>query len=267
MPRAARPPRDRSIGQGPAGPHARRLARVGRGVRSSDRRLLWADRRSGRDSQAGAGARSRFRPRRRGDRGALYDRRLSRRPSGGGQGARRGGAGDRPRLGARAAPFRRRQRLGGRQDLAGDPRLGGDTRRSSDRRARLAAGAGRLFLSRPIGRHPRLRRAGPAGMGARQSAREFHPRPLRLRARGDRRPQARRGLRPRGAGAEPARRLGDACARPCDGDREPPRRRRRLSQVDARGLGRRAFHGRPQRLASGAVSDRAGPLRRGSRRL
>ena len=29
----------------------------------------------------------------------------------------------------------------------------------------------------------------------------------------------------------------------------------------------RAFHGRPQRLASGAVSDRAGPVRRGSRRL
>ena len=39
-----------------------------------------------------------------------------------------------------------------------------------------------------------------------------------------------------------------------------------LKSTHAR-LGRRAFHGRPQRLASRAVPDRAGPLRRGSGRL
>ena len=183
-------------GQRPARPDARRRARVGHGVRSGDRRLLWVDRRSGRDAQAGAGARSRFRARRGGDRGALHDRRLSRRPSGGGQGARRGRAGNSSRLGARAAPSRRRQRLGGRQNLAGDPGLGDDTRRSSDRRARLAAGAGRLLFSRPVAGDTRLRRTSPAGVGPRKSAHKLHPRPLRLRARGDGRPQARRGLRP-----------------------------------------------------------------------
>ena len=67
--------------------------------------------------------------------------------------------------------------------------------------------------------------------------------------------------------AQSPRRLGDPCAGPRDGDREPPRGGRRLSQIDAGGLGARAFHGPPQRLASRAVSDRAGPVRRGSRRL
>ena len=180
-----------------------------------------------------------FRARRRRDRRALHDRRFSRRPSGGGQRAPRGRSGDSaaPRSASGAiSPPPRPGREG--KTSRGDPRLGDDPGRSSDRRARLAPGAGRLLLSRPVARHPRLRRAGPAGLGSRQSAHELRPRPLRLRARGDGRPQARRGCRPRGAGAQSARRLGDACARPCDGDREPPGGGRRLSQVDARGLER-----------------------------
>ncbi len=57
----------------------------GRRVRSRDRRLLRADRRSGRRSQIRARPRSRLCAGRRGDRGAHHDRRLSRRPSGGGR--------------------------------------------------------------------------------------------------------------------------------------------------------------------------------------
>ena len=82
-----------------------------------------------------------------------------------------------------------RQGLGAGRVLAGDHALGADPGRSSHRRARFAARAGRLFLSRPVGRHSRLRRAGDARLGSRQSARWLRPRALRLRARGDRRSQ------------------------------------------------------------------------------
>ena len=247
---------------------ARRRARVGRGVRSRDRRLLRADRRSGRRSQICARARSRFRAGRRRDRGALYDRRLSRRPSGGCRARsarpkrRSGGASERERRHLAAAKAWAQGEtsqaiLGWETILADHP---------TDALALRLAQDAYFFLGRSAAIRDCAARVA-AGLGSRQSARELRPRALRLRARGDRRPQARRGLRPRGARPQSARRLGDACAGPCHGDREPPRGGRGLSQVDPGGLGACPFHGPPQRLASRAVSDRAGSVRRGSRRL
>ena len=180
----------------------------------------------------------------------------------------RGRGGDRRRLGARAAPSRRRQGLGDGpafeatriwEDILAD--------HPTDALAlRLVEDA--LFLPRPIARHPRLRRARPAGLGARQSADEFRPRPLRFRARGDRRPRPRRGVRPRGAGGQSRRRLGDARARPCV-SRPPTATRRAIAFLKSTRDDWRPAHFMAGHNGwhLGAVPDRARPLRRGSRRL
>ena len=239
------------------------------GVRSRDRRLLRADRRSGRDSQAGARARSRFRARRRRDRGALHDRRLSRRPSGGGR-ARSA----RPKRRSRGASERERRHLAAARAWAGGRTSEATWRwetilvdHPTDALA-LRLGAGRLFLSRPVAGASAIApraccRRGIATIRSRASSSAFTPSGSRRRANSSapRISAARRWPRnPRDAWAAHAlAHVMETANRQDEG--------RRLSQVDAAGLEPRAFHGRPQRLASRALSDRAGAVRRGPRRL
>ena len=105
------------------------------------------------------------------------------------------------------------------------------------------------------------------GMARRRSPDQLRPRPARLRPGGDRRLRRRRALRARGARPQPRRRLGRPCARACVRDDGAAGGGRRLPRRVAPGLARRAFHGRPQRLAPGALSDRTRPLRRSARGL
>ena len=197
---------------------------------------------------------------RRGDRRAVPDRRLSRRPCRGRRRDRRGGARASPRLAPREAACRRRQGVGRRPVDRRHARLGGDPHGLADRRPRAALRPGRILLPRPIAGDPRLDRPRVAGMGARPSARELPSRRLCVRTRRGGRTRARRGGCAGGAGAQPEGCLGDARARPCARDGVPDGGRDRLSQRHARGLGGGAFHGGPRMVGTSrsTSSNRAG---------